>query len=138
MWFIIWFVIFYDVLNPWQSILFVGGIQTETITKSGEYVLLFGDSLNRNALRDYCELHGEQHGTQFQLVHHNNESMESQMGYVCENRYGDMIMYVHIFNSGLDGAETLDRKIRDDPEYRFTSIRSSPLRIRDSLRHFAQ
>jgi hypothetical protein len=85
--------------------------QTQTQTEAqaqtrgqlrGEYVLFLGDTLDRNGIRDYCEFHGSQHGTQYQLDFHNNNTVSSMMGFSCENRFGDVLTHVHLFNSEVE------------------------------------
>ncbi len=75
-------------------------------SERGEYVLFLGDSIDRNGIRDYCEYHGAAFGNQYDLIFHNNLSVDSLISFHCENRFGDILAYVHLFNSGYDDEES--------------------------------
>ena len=101
----------------------------------GEYLLLLGDSMDRDGLRDYCEHHGTQYGSQYQLVFHNNDSVESMMGYVCTNRFGDLITLGHLYNSGVNETDSSNFEVDNVST---ETAGSTLLRIRKALIHFRQ
>ena len=71
------------------------------IVQSREYLLLFGDSIDRMALYHYCEQAGTFHGNYRMLEWNVNHTVESHLSAHCVTHApsNDILAFVHLFGS---------------------------------------
>ncbi len=70
----------------------------------GEYVLLFGDSLDRIALFQHCDSHGSVQGGAVTLSNWQRSiPVSNEVVTHCLTRDGDIIAFIHLFGSSLKG-----------------------------------